>query len=100
MDKSISEDDVAHVASLARLELTQEQLVRFTGQMRKLLESVAVINSLDLTEHEPMAQPYPLRNVFRADEIAPCLDRDEVLSQAPEAKDSRFRVPPALGDSP
>ncbi len=100
MSGEISRDEVAHVASLARLSVTDDELTTFTDQLCVVLETAAQLNALDLDDVEPMAQPYPLANVLRVDEIVPSLDRDEVLSQAPAAEEGRFRVPPALGEAP
>ena len=100
MSGEISREEVAHVASLARLSLTEDELSTFTEQLCDVLETAAALESLDLADVEPMAQPYPLANVTRADIVVPSLDRDEVLAQAPDAQDGRFRVPPALGEAP
>ena len=88
---------VEKVARLARLALTPEEIERTTAQLAGMLEHFADIDALQLDEVEPMAQPYPLENVFRDDLIAPGLDRDEVLAAAPAAEDGRFRVPPIIG---
>lgn len=100
MSGEISRDEVAHVASLARLRLSDDELDTFTDQLCVVLETASALNALDLSDVEPMAQPYPLANVLRPDVLVPSLDRDEVLAQAPEAEDGRFRVPPALGEAP
>ena len=100
MSGEISRDEVAYVASLARLRLDDAELDLFTEQLSAVLETAVALNSLDLTDVAPMAQPYPLTNVMRPDVIVPSLDRDEVLAQAPAAEDGRFRVPPALGEAP
>ena len=100
MPAEITTDDVAHVAALARLALTDDELTTFTKQLAVVLEVAADLDALDLDDVEPMAQPYPLSNVLRADVVRPSLDRDEVLAQAPAAEDGRFRVPPALGEAP
>ena len=100
MSGEISRDEVAHVASLARLSLSDDELTTFTDQLCVVLETAAQLNAPGLDDVEPMAQPYPLSNVLRTDEVVPSLDRDEVLSQAPAAEDGRFRVPPALGEAP
>lgn len=100
MSGEISREQVAYVASLARLSLTDDELTTFTDQLCVVLETAADLESLDLSDVEPMAQPYPLKNVLRPDVVVPSLDRDEVLAQAPEAQDGRFRVPPALGEAP
>lgn len=100
MSGEISREEVAHVASLARLSLTDDELTTFTEQLCVVLETAAAIESLDLSDVEPMAQPYPLTNVLRSDDVVPSLDRDEILAQAPLSQDGRFRVPPALGEAP
>ena len=94
---SLTPDDVAHVARLARLELTPDELAHYTQQLAGIVGHFRDIDALDLSAVEPMTQPYPLVNVLRADEVRPCADRDEVLSQAPAAEGGRFRVPTILG---
>jgi aspartyl-tRNA(Asn)/glutamyl-tRNA(Gln) amidotransferase subunit C len=96
----ITRDEVAHVARLARLQLSDDELDLFTGQLAKVLEHARDVEALDVADVPPTAHPYPLRNVFRPDEPATCLDRDEVLSQAPAAESGRFKVPPILGEEP
>ena len=66
-------------------------------QLAGMLEHFADIDALQLDDVAPMAQPYPLHNIFREDVIAPGLDRDEVLAAAPAAEHGRFRVPPIIG---
>ena len=100
MPDRISAADVAHVAMLARLALTPDELDRYTEQLAGVLDHFADIDALALDGVEPMTQPYPLANVLRPDVIGDCLDRDEVLAQAPAAEDGRFRVPPILGEAP
>jgi aspartyl-tRNA(Asn)/glutamyl-tRNA(Gln) amidotransferase subunit C len=95
---SISRDDVLHVAKLARLELTEDELELFTPQLAAVLDHAADVEALDVADVPPTAHPYPLRNVFRDDEIRPSIDRDEVLGQAPAVEDRRFKVPPILGE--
>jgi aspartyl-tRNA(Asn)/glutamyl-tRNA(Gln) amidotransferase subunit C len=97
---SISRDDVAHVARLARLELTEDELELFTAQLGAVLEHAADVEALDVGDVPPTMHPYPLRNVLRADEVRPGVDREEVLRQAPAAEDGRFKVPPILGEEP
>jgi len=97
VSERISAEVVAKVARLARLDLTHAEIERTTTQLADMLEHFADIDALDLDDVAPMAQPYPLDNVFREDVIAPGLDRDEVLAAAPEAEQGRFRVPPIIG---
>ena len=96
----ISRDDVLHVAKLARLDLTEAELELFTPQLAAVLEHAADVEALDVADVPPTAHPYPLRNVFRADELRPGVDREAVLAMAPDVEDGRFKVPPILGDEP
>jgi aspartyl-tRNA(Asn)/glutamyl-tRNA(Gln) amidotransferase subunit C len=98
MPGAISRDAAAHVARLARLDLTDDELERFTGQLGDVLEHAADIAALDIADVPPTAHPLPLVNVLRPDEPRPSLDRDEVLAEAPAAEDRRFRVPRILGE--
>jgi len=96
----ISTDDVAHVARLARLELTDDELETFTGQLDAVLDHAADVEALDVAGVTPTAHPFPLTNVLRPDEPGRTLDRAEVLAEAPSVEDDRFRVPPAMGEAP
>lgn len=100
MPERISREQVAHVARLARLQLTDAELEEFTGQLGAVLAHAQDVESLDLADVPPTTHPYPLQNVLRDDEVRPTLDRDEVLAEAPAAEDGRFRVPPVLGEAP
>jgi aspartyl-tRNA(Asn)/glutamyl-tRNA(Gln) amidotransferase subunit C len=88
---------VVKVSRLARLDVTPDEVQRITTQMAGMLEHFADIDALDLSDIEPMTQPYPLSNVFREDVVVTGLDREEVLANAPAAEDGRFRVPPIVG---
>jgi aspartyl-tRNA(Asn)/glutamyl-tRNA(Gln) amidotransferase subunit C len=92
--------EVAHVAALARLDLTDEELDLFTGQLAQVLDHAADVSSLDLAGVAPTAHAMAVTNVLRPDEVQPCVDRDEVLAQAPAVEDHRFRVPRILGEAP
>lgn len=96
----IARADVEHVARLARLALTDEEVEELTGQLAHILEHAARVSAVDTTDVAPTAHPLPLVNVFRPDEVRPSLDRDEVLAAAPAVEDGRFRVPPVLGEAP
>ncbi len=100
MPARISRDDVAHVARLALLELTEDELSRYTEQLGAILEHATDVEALDLADVEPLSHPLPLHNVMRRDEPTVALDRDEVLAQAPAAESGRFRVPAILGEEP
>jgi aspartyl-tRNA(Asn)/glutamyl-tRNA(Gln) amidotransferase subunit C len=100
MSDRISRDDVAHVARLARLSLSDDELGTFTAQLGAILAHAADVEALDLAGVEPTSHPYPLVNVLRDDVPGPTLPRDEALAGAPAAEDGRFRVPTILGEAP
>ena len=100
MAERISREDVLHVARLARLELTEAELERFTEQLAAVLDHAADVASLDTAGVPPTAHPLELQNVLRDDVPQVSLDRDEVLGQAPAVEDGRFAVPRILGDEP
>ncbi|MCA1695976.1 MAG: Asp-tRNA(Asn)/Glu-tRNA(Gln) amidotransferase subunit GatC, partial [Actinobacteria bacterium] len=78
-------DDVRYVAKLARLDVTDEEVELFAGQLAAVLDHAADVAALDIADVPPTAHPLPVRNVLRADEPRPSLDPDEVLAQAPAA---------------
>jgi aspartyl-tRNA(Asn)/glutamyl-tRNA(Gln) amidotransferase subunit C len=94
----LTRDDAAYVAGLARIALTEAELDLYAGQLAVVLDHAAQVAAIDTDGVEPTAHPLPLKNVLRDDVPRPCLDRAEVLSQAPEAEDGRFRVPRILGE--
>jgi len=96
----ITRDDVAHVARLARLDVTDDELDLFTGQLAAVLDHARDVEALDVGDVPPTAHPLPLKNVLRPDVVVPSLDRDEVLAVAPAVEDDRFAVPPILGEEP
>jgi len=96
----ISRDEVAHVARLARLDVTDDELDRFAGQLAAVLAHAADLAAMDTAGVPPTGRPYPLVNVLRDDVVAPSLGRDEVLAMAPAAEAGRFRVPRILGEAP
>ena len=91
--------DVVHVAQLARLALTEDEIEQFTRELGVILEHAAEIAALDTHDVPPTAHPLSLVNVLRPDDVQPSLDRDEVLAMAPASEDNRFRVPRIL-DAP
>jgi len=96
----ISRADVEHVARLARLALSNDEVEHLTAELGGILGHARDIEALDLEGVPPTAHPLPLQNVLRSDEVRPSLDRTEVLAQAPAAEDGRFRVPRILGEAP
>ncbi len=92
----ITVEEVAHVAQLARLEITEEEMRLYTDQLNAILEYAARLDSLDTSGIQPTAHVLPLKNVFREDIKKTCLPLDEVLANAPRAEGGMFRVPPVL----
>jgi aspartyl-tRNA(Asn)/glutamyl-tRNA(Gln) amidotransferase subunit C len=95
---TLSRKDVEHVAFLARLGLTQEELTRLEGQLNHILDQYAALAELDTEGIPPTAQTIELENILRADETRPSLTRDEILANAPERRGEYFVVPPILGE--
>lgn len=94
----ISRDDVAHLARLARLTLTDGELDGFAGQLDAILEHVGRIQAVDVTGVEATDNPLKDVNVTRPDVVVPSLTQGEALSAAPNAVDGRFAVPRILGE--
>jgi aspartyl-tRNA(Asn)/glutamyl-tRNA(Gln) amidotransferase subunit C len=97
---SLSPDDVIHVARLARLALSDDEVELFTAQLRTVLDHAADVAALDLAHLEPSTRPIAVENVLRPDEPRPSLDRAEVLAAAPSVEDNRFRVPRIGAEAP
>jgi aspartyl-tRNA(Asn)/glutamyl-tRNA(Gln) amidotransferase subunit C len=89
----IDREQVLHVAKLARLELSDDEVERMAAELSGILEHVDRIAALDLDQVEPTSHVVRLENVFRADEPEPCLPRERALEQAPDPADGAFRVP-------
>ncbi len=100
MSERITRDEVVHVARLARLDLTDDEIERFTRQLGDVLEHAADIEALDVGDIAPTSHPLPLVNVTRPDTVVPSLDRGDVMAAAPAPQDGQFRVPPVLGEEP
>ena len=100
MSRAISRDEVAKVARLARLTLSDSELELFTEQLGQILEHARDMNTLDLSGVLATAHPFGLTNVVRDDVVQPSLDRDVVLAMAPDAREHRFAVPRILGEAP
>ena len=95
---TLSRNDLAHLARLARLAVTDEELDRFAGQLGAVLDAVARVGEAAAADVPPMTHAVPMTNVTRPDEVTPSLPRDVVLAEAPAAEDGRFRVPRILGE--
>ncbi|GAB10690.1 aspartyl/glutamyl-tRNA(Asn/Gln) amidotransferase subunit C [Gordonia araii NBRC 100433] len=95
---AISRDEVAHLARLSRLALTEDELDHYATQLDSILTHVASISEVAADDVSPTAHPAELANVLRADEVVPGLTRDEALSGAPAVEQDRFAVPQILGE--
>lgn len=99
---TLNRSQVAHLARLARLDLSTDELDLYGQQLSVILDSVAVVTQVAdpaaMAAIVPTTHAVPLTNVFRADVVVPGLDRDVVLAGAPAAQDDRFRVPQILGE--
>lgn len=95
---AITRDEVAHLARLARLDLADDELDRYAGQLEVILSAVAKVTEVAADDIPPTSHAVPLTNVTRADVLRPSLDRDEVLAMAPAAEGGRFRVPRILDE--
>ena len=97
---AITRAEVAHLARLSRLALTDEELDRMASQLDVILGAVARVGEVAADDIPPTSHAVPLQNVFRADERRPGLTQEQALSGAPAAEDGRFRVPRILDDEP
>ena len=91
----ISKDEVLHVARLARLELTEDEVAKFQEQLSAILDAVSKVSELDLDDVPPTAHPLEIENAWAEDEPRPCLPLDDVFANAPDRDEDYFRVPPA-----
>ena len=87
------EIDIDHVARLARLELSDEEKERLREQLAVILDNAAKVGEVATEDVPPTAYAIPRSNVLRPDELTPCLPLEEVLANAPEVEDDRFKVP-------
>ncbi len=94
----ITPDLVRHLAGLARIDLTEAELVRFTEQLSVIVDSVAKISNIIDANTPATSHPIPLTNVFREDEVLPSLTQAEALSGAPDSDQGRFRVAAILDE--
>ena len=91
---AITREQVLHVARLAHLDLTDEEVERFREQLSAILDAVSKVSELDLADVPPTSHPLDLVNVWRVDEPRPSLPPDQVFANAPLREDDFFRVPP------
>jgi len=95
---SLSTDDVRHVARLARLALSDDEVESLRGQLSDILAYAEKVSEVAAEDVPPTSHPYPLRNVWRDDETRPSWPPEEVLAPGPLTEDGRFRVPKIVGD--
>lgn len=95
---NISREEVAHLAKLARLAVTDQELDVFAGQLDDILDAVAKVGEVAAEDIPPTSHAVPLTNVLRPDVVQPGLTQQEALAGAPAAEDGRFRVPRILGE--
>jgi aspartyl-tRNA(Asn)/glutamyl-tRNA(Gln) amidotransferase subunit C len=93
---AISREEVAHLARLSRLAVTEQELDTFAGQLDVILQAVARVGEVAAADIPPTSHSVPLTNVLRDDVVRPGLPREEALAGAPDAEDGRFRVPRIL----
>lgn len=95
---SISEEQVRHLASLARIALTPDEVQHLAGELTAIVDSVATVSRVATPDVPAMSHPIPLTNALREDVVGTPLTREQVLAGAPDAADGRFRVPAILGE--
>ena len=94
----LTRDDVAHLAMLARIDLSDAELDKMVGELAVILESVATVQQAPIDDVEPMSHPMPLVNVTQPDVVRPSLSPQQALSGAPEVDEQRFSVPRILDE--
>lgn len=95
---SLERADVARLAALARIDLTDDELDRMSGQLAAIVDAVATVSEAVSGDVPATSHPIPLGNVHRADEVRPSLTQEQALAAAPQAEQGRFRVPAILGE--
>ena len=92
----LSREQVLNIAALCRMELSEEELERFQGQLSNILESFEILQQVDTSDVPPTAYPIPLKNVFREDRAAPSFPQRDILANAPDREDGFFKVKAVL----
>jgi aspartyl-tRNA(Asn)/glutamyl-tRNA(Gln) amidotransferase subunit C len=92
---AITREEVLHVARLARLELSEEDVERFRGQLSAILDAVSKVSELDLSDVPPTAHPLEIANAWAEDDPHECLPVGDAFANAPDREDDLFRTPPA-----
>ena len=99
MSENLTEEQVRHVAKLARLKCSDQEIATFTTQLSTILEYVAQLQELDTTDVEPLAHCLPITNVLRPDVVKASLSNEQALANAPQRDGEFFVVPKVLGDA-
>lgn len=92
----VSRDEVIRIAELAKLKLTEEEIVKFQIELSKILEYVEQLKEIDTREVKPLSHPVSRVNIFREDKVTKSTDREEALSNAPERTEEFFKVPKVI----
>lgn len=95
---NISRDDVANLAKLARINMSDAELDHLSNELAVILDAVARVQEVSAADVPPTSHPLPLQNVFRKDEVRPSLTQEEALAAAPASEEGRFKVPQILGE--
>ena len=93
---AISRDEVAHLADLAHIEMSEDELQSLAGELGQIVQSVASVSEVAGDDVPATSHPLPLHNVFREDVVGETLTQEEALSNAPDSQDGKFRVPAIL----
>ena len=96
---SLSRDEVAKLSALARIEMSEEELVSLSSQFGMILYAVASVQEVNLDGVTATSHPQPIQNIFREDQVRPSLTPEQALSGAPAQEEQRFRVPQILGEA-
>ena len=99
MGENLTENQVRHIAKLARLNCSDREIATFTTQLAAILDYFSQLEELDTSDVEPLAHCLPVHNVFRADVVRPSLTNDQALANAPQRDGEFFAVPKVLDDS-
>ncbi|GAA1332768.1 Asp-tRNA(Asn)/Glu-tRNA(Gln) amidotransferase subunit GatC [Brachybacterium rhamnosum] len=95
---SIGRDDVARLADLARIQLTDEEVDRLSGEFDAIMDAVASVSEVATADVPATSHPIPMTNVYREDVVTDTLTQEQALAAAPQAEDGRFAVPQILGE--
>ena len=93
---AVTKKDVEHIAKLAKLKFSEPEKEKLKGELNKVLEYIDKLDELDLTNVEPLENMNETENVFREDDVKPCLTKEEALRNAPSKTDNFFKVPKVL----